>query len=97
MNWNPFLNAAGATVYIWAIVLLLNRIAELHHDTPDTAVGTVAAISLMVLSASVMAFLFFYRPIVLLLENKGVEALSFFLKTVITFAVLTAVAVLTLV
>lgn len=97
MKWNPYLNAVGASAYIWAIVLLLNHIARLHHDTPDNAVGTAAALSLMVLSASVMAFLFFYRPVMLLIENKKQEAISFFFKTVLTFALITSLAVFTLV
>jgi hypothetical protein len=36
-----------------------------------------------------MAFLFFYRPAVLLIENKREEAVSFFLKTLGTFGVIT--------
>jgi hypothetical protein len=43
-------------------------------------------LSLLVLSVSVMAFLFFYQPVVLLLDGKRDEALAFFLRTVGTFA-----------
>jgi hypothetical protein len=43
-------------------------------------------LSLLVLSVSVMAFLFFYQPVVLLLDGKREEALAFFLRTVGTFA-----------
>ena len=90
MRWYPFLNAAGAAAYIWGIGLLISHIARLHHDTPDNLVGSVTALSLMVFSAAVMAFLFFYRPIVLLVENKKDEAISFFLKTLGTFGAITA-------
>ena len=95
MRWNPFLNAAGAAAYIWGIGLLIGHIARLHHDTPDNLVGSVAALSLLVFSAAVMAFLFFYRPVVLLLENKRDEAVSFFLKTLGTFGAITLLAILT--
>ena len=90
MRRNPFLNASGAAAYIWGVGLLISHIARLHHDTPDNLVGTISAISLMVFSAAVMAFLFFYRPIVLLVENKRDEAVSFFLKTLGIFGAITA-------
>ena len=94
MRWNPFLNAAGAAVYIWGIGLLIGHIARLHHDTPDNMVGSIAALSLLVFSAAVMGFLFFYRPAVLLVENKRDEAVSFFLKTLGTFGVITLLVIL---
>ena len=96
MKWNPFVNAIGAAVYIWAVVFLMNHIAQLHQDTPDNVVGTATAFSLFVLSAAIMAFLFFYDPIVLLLENKRKEAVSFFFTTVLSFGVMVAILVLTL-
>ena len=94
MPWNPFLNAAGAAAYIWGIALLISHIARLHHDTPDNMVGSVAAFSLVVCSAAMMAFLFFYRPVALLIEGRKDEALSFFLKTLGTFGVITFFAIL---
>ena len=97
MRWNPFINAFGAAAYIWGIGLLISHIARLHHDTPDNLVGSIAALSLGVFSAAVMAFLFFYRPVVLLLENKKDEAVFFFLKTLGTFGAITLLAILTVV
>lgn len=96
MKWNPFVNAALAAAYVWSVVLLMSHIASLHRDTPDNAVGTAAALSLLVLSASVMAFLFFYRPVTLLLEGKRKEAVSFFILTVLAFGAMTAAAILAL-
>ncbi len=97
MKWNPFVNGVGAAAYVWALVLLISHIANLHHDTPDNVVGSVAAISLFVFSAAVMAFLFFYRPVMLLFEDKKAEALSFFFKTLLTFGLLGLLAILTVV
>ena len=97
MRWNPFINAAGATAYIWGIALLISHISSLHHDTPDNLTGSIAALSLIVFSAAVMAFLFFYRPVGLLVENKKAEAVSFFLKTLGTFGALMLIVVLTVV
>lgn len=97
MKHNPFVHGIGASVYILGLVLLINHIAALHHDTPDNLLGSIAALSLFVFSAATMAFLFFYRPVVLLIDNKKTEAVSFFLKTLGTFGLITLLAVLTVV
>jgi hypothetical protein len=97
MKWNPYINALAAAVYIALIGFLISYIGSLHRDTPDNLIGTLTAISLMVFSAATMAFLFFYRPVALLFENKKEEAISFFLKTLGTFGVITLLAVLTLI
>jgi hypothetical protein len=97
MKWNPYLNGLGASAYVGAVVLLITHIASLHHDTPDNVVGSMAAISLITFSAAVMAFLFFYRPVMLLLEGKGKEALPFFFKTLFTFGAVGLLAILTVV
>jgi hypothetical protein len=96
MRWNPYLNAIGATAYIWAVGLLIHYISSLHHDTPDNLTGSTTALSLAVFSAAVMGFLFFYRPVVLLIENKRQEALLFFLKTLALFGVTTLIMVFTI-
>jgi hypothetical protein len=93
MKWNPYINALGATVYVWGMALLIRYLSTMHHDTPDTWVTSVAAMSMMIFSAAVMAFFFFYRPVSLLVENKRKEALNFFLKTLGTFGLLALVAV----
>ena len=97
MKWNPFVNGIGAAAYIGAVALLINHISNLHHDTPDTVVGSIAFLSLVTFSAAVMGFLFFYRPVMLLIENKKDEALFFFFKTLGAFGVIGLLAVFTLV
>lgn len=90
MRWNPYLNAGGAVGYVGAVALFLNFISSMRHDTPDTPLDSMAFLSLLVCSAAVMAFLFFYRPATLLIENKKAEALSYFFKTLASFAGVTA-------
>lgn len=90
------MNALAATAYILGVVLFIRLIESLRHDTPDTLLDGMGAISLFVFSAAVMAFLFFYQPMVKLTENKKAEALSYFLKTLALFGVITA-SILTLV
>lgn len=96
MRWNPLLNAAAAAAYIGAVVVFLHFLESIRHDTPDTYIDGIGFISLVVFSAAMMAFLFFYRPLVLLIDNKKPEAISYFLKTLGVFGVITA-ALLTLV
>ena len=89
MRWNPILNAFCASAYIGAVSLFIRYISSTHHDTPDTPLAGMAALSLFVFSAAVMAFLFLYQPAVLLIEHKTKEAVSYFLKTLATFGALT--------
>lgn len=94
MPWNPYIHALAATTYIWGVGFLIHYISSIHHDTPDKFVDPIAALSLLVFSVAVMAFLFFYRPAVLLIENKRKEAVSFFLKTLGAFGVATVLVIL---
>ncbi|KND52078.1 MAG: hypothetical protein AB202_04065 [Parcubacteria bacterium C7867-007] len=91
MKWSPLINAGAAAAYIALVVLFMNFIQSLRHDTPDTLFDGMGVISLLVFSAAVMAFLFFYQPVVLLVENKKAEALSFFLKTLGMFGLILVV------
>ncbi len=96
MKWNPLLNAVAALAYIGLVVLFLRFIESIRHDTPDTLLDGMGMISLFVLSAAVMAFLFFYQPVLRLVEGKRGEAVSYFLRTLGIFGLMTA-AVLALV
>ncbi|MDB5245028.1 MAG: hypothetical protein JWN90_133 [Parcubacteria group bacterium] len=96
MKWNPFINALAAVAYIGAVALFMHFIQSIRHDTPDTLLDSLGFISLFVCSAAIMAFLFFYQPLVRLVEGKKAEAISYFLKTLGIFGAIT-VAVLALV
>lgn len=91
MKWNPFINTIAAAAYIGAVALFMHFIQSLRHDTPDTLLDGIGVISLFVFSAAVMAFLFFYQPLLRLVANKHAEALSYFLKTLGIFGVLTII------
>lgn len=90
------MNALAAALYIGAVALFMHFIQSLRHDTPDTLLDGIGIMSLFVFSAAVMSFLFFYQPVLKLIENKKAEALSYFLKTLGIFGAITVV-VLTLV
>lgn len=89
MSKNPIINALGASAYIGLVVTLINFVSHTQKNKPDTAFAPVAFLSLLTLSAVVMAFLFFYRPLLLFIDGKKKDAVNLFLKTVGVFAVLT--------
>ena len=93
---NPFLNASIASLYIVGLVLAVNKVSS-YLPQKDTLLAPMTMLSLLVLSVSIMGILFVYEPARLFLENKRQEALSFFLKTVGTFACFVAVLILILV
>lgn len=72
--------------YVAGIVLAINKTSSIAANTPDTLLAPVTMLSLLVLSASIMAILFFYEPLRLFLENQKQQALSFLIKIVGTFA-----------
>jgi len=89
---SPYLSAVFAAAYIGAVATLMRWISSFRHDTPDTIVDSAAFLSLLVFSAAVMAFLFFYQPVVLLVEGKKEEALSYLISMLGTFGIVTLVA-----
>jgi hypothetical protein len=82
MPTHPFFNALGAFLYIGGLVCFLHYVESIRHDTPDTIFDGIGAISLFTLSAAVMAYLFFYQPVALLIARKQAEASAYLLRTI---------------
>src|SRR3989344_8760530 len=91
MNKNPYVNALLAGLYIAGIVLLINTLAEPNTPDNETLLVPMMMLSLFVLSAAVMGYLFVAEPLMLYLDGKREEAVKFFLTTVASFALITAV------
>ena len=89
MKWNPLLSALSATLYIFAVALVIHYLESIRHDTKDTMFDTMSALSLLVLSVAVMGFLFAYHPITLLLQQRPKEAGWYLLKTIALFSLIT--------
>ncbi len=89
MKWNPLVHALAASLYIGLVALFMRFIESIRHDTPDTFVDGLGFLSLFVCSVAIMAFLFFYQPVALLIEGKKKEALVYFIKTIGSFALIT--------
>lgn len=82
---NPFVNALIAGGYIVGLVLFMNNVIKALSHTEDTILIPMTMLSLFVFSVALMAVLFFFEPVRLLMENQKQEALSFFTKTLATF------------
>ncbi len=76
----PFLLALVAAVYIVFIVLSINTFSSFLPE--NHIIIPIVMLGLLVLSVAVMAFLFFYEPVQLLIEKRQKEALKLFTQTV---------------
>lgn len=87
MPQSPFINATLAAAYIVGIVFTMGAFTSLQ-SVENTLLIPIGVLGLFVLSTAIMGFLFAYEPLRLYFDNKRKEALSFFFKTLGTFAVL---------
>lgn len=85
MNKSPLLNALLAFLYIAGLVFFIFNFLEPLEDT-DTVLMPMVVLSLLVLSAATMGYLFLAQPAMLYLDGKKQEGLQFFLKTLGSFA-----------
>lgn len=82
---SPYLYAFGAALYIAVIVFVMDAI-EGVIDEAGSIFAPMVVLSLLVLSVATMGFLFFSEPLFLFMANKKQETVTFFLKTLGTFA-----------
>jgi hypothetical protein len=73
------------------IVLVITYGPAFVREKPDTIFAPMAMLSLLVLSVAFMGYVFFFQPIVLYAEGHKREAIEFFTKTLVAFAVITCV------
>ncbi len=95
----PFLHALGAALYIAIIVSIVNFVGSFFKDQNESIIIPMTMLSLFVLSAAIMGFLFLSEPISLLIENRKKEAFVFFGKVVglfTGFVILYAILILIL-
>lgn len=89
MNKNPYYNAVLAAGYIVIVGTFMSH-ASVIFGEKDTALTPVMVLSLFVLSAALMGYLFIGEPLMLFLDGHKKQAVDFFWKTVATFACITA-------
>lgn len=92
MTKNPVLNALGASAYIVFIVEVMSLVTRtIPKPANDTILAPIAILSIFTLSAATMGYIFCYTPGRLYFEGHKKEAVQLFLKTVGSFAVITAI------
>lgn len=89
MTKNPLINALSATLYISIVAFIMSSMEKSSSNLGHSVLVPIAMLSLFVLSAAVMGYIFCYRPLQLLVDGKKLEALHLFLKTVGIFAIIT--------
>lgn len=94
MTRKPYLNALCASLYIVAIVLFIdNVLAQVGVEGEKSVLIPMSMLSLLVLSVTLMAYLFFYNPLMMYFEGDRVGGMRLFLRTVGFFALFTGVIV----
>lgn len=96
MNTNPFYNAILAIGYIALLVSGVFYGSEyLDGVIQETIFLPMGFLATFVLSAALMGYLFLYQPLLLIIDGRREEGVTFFLKTVGAFAIATALVILT--
>jgi hypothetical protein len=86
MATNPFYNALFAMAYIVTLVSVVFQGPRLLDLPQQSVFYPILALSVLVLSVSLMAYLFFYQPLILVLDGKRDVGRTLFLQTLGIFA-----------
>jgi hypothetical protein len=95
MRRTPFIHALFAVLYIVGVVFLIDTLTK-NVGSEATLLIPLIILSLFVLSAAVMGYLFLYEPATRFIDGKKKEAVMFFLQTVGFFACFVALLVVLL-
>lgn len=88
MSKNPIGNAAAALCYVALVATVMYYGPKVVHPV-ESVLLPIAFLSLFVLSAAVMGYLFLYQPLQLYFDSQKKEALALFLQTVGSFGIIT--------
>jgi hypothetical protein len=94
MTKNPILNALSASAYIILVVSVMTFITQPLKNKPDTFFAPITMLFVLTLSVAVMAYIFFYQPLLFFIEGRKKESIDLFVKTVGFFAAFTAVVLI---
>lgn len=95
MTRNPVVNALLAALYI-GLVSSVMYFGQPLVDPVDNVLMPITMLSLLTLSAAMMAYTFFYQPVLMYLEGHKSAAVKLGVHTVGAFAVITAMFLATL-
>ncbi len=86
MKHTPFRNALFALGYIILLVSSIYSTSYVTGAPEESVLYPMVMLSLLVLSVALMAYLFFYQPMVLILDGEREKAVSFFIRMLSMFA-----------
>ena len=89
MSQNPFLNALLGVLYIACVSSLLFYGSHYIQPAKESVFIPIAMLSLFVLSASIMGYLFLFEPVSLFLSGEKERGIKLFLQTIGIFACIT--------
>jgi hypothetical protein len=93
MTKNPIYNAIAAEVYILLVASVMRFIIKQNSGKPDTFFDPIVILSLLTLSVAVMGYIFFLKPVLMYIDGEKKEAITLLLQTILSFAVITIIAV----
>ena len=88
MSKNPFYNAIAAAGYIVVIASIMFYGSQFLGPN-STVIIPITMLSLFVLSAAVMSYLFVYQPAIMYLDGEKQAGVKLFAQTVGVFACIT--------
>lgn len=91
---NAFINAILAEAYIILVVLIINYIGKYEHVENGTIIIPIAVLSLFVLSAAIMGYLFVFKPADVYLNGEKDTAVKLFLYTLLIFTIISTTVLL---
>ena len=94
MTTNPFYNALLAITYIVALVSGAILGPRLLGGPEESIIYPMLGLAVFTLSAAVMAYLFFYQPVIMFLDGQREKGVKLFLQTIGVFAVGTIILLL---
>jgi hypothetical protein len=93
MNKNPYCNAVLASAYVVFVGTLLAN-GQYIFGAHDNSLTPVIVLSLLVLSAALMGYLFIGQPAQLYMDGHKKQAVTHFWQTVSTFAGITVLIII---
>ena len=91
MARNPFYNAVLAVGYIVLVAHVMYYGSKMAGPAEPSVLVPIAILSLFVLSAAMMGYLFLDQPLQMYLDGQKQEAVDLFLKTLGLFAAFTLI------
>ena len=90
MSRSPFWSAVAASAYIVIVASFLFYIPKtIGGKGEDTVLVPIAMLSLFVLSAAIMGYLFIYQPVIMYLEGDKQGGVKLFMQTLGIFGLIT--------